>query len=330
MEKNIYIKNIKKNIRIDKFLYNLFKKKISRQNIQKNIYKGKILLNNKKIKKNKKLKNNDKIYFFHKKNNKKNINYIYSNNKLDVKIHYEDNNIIIINKNPGLIVHPGHGNYKNTLINWLKFYINNKSNFNNFNYLYYRYGLLHRLDKNTSGLLMIAKNIKTYNYIKNQFLNKTIKKKYLALIWGTPKKEKDIIKNYIGRNKKNRIKMMVINNNKYGKYSITKYKILKNYKILSLIKCNLKTGRTHQIRVHLKYIGHPIFNDDLYGGNKIPNKYFYRYRTNIKYIYKILPRHALHAYYLRYKDPITKKYKTFISKLPKDMYYTIKYLKKLF
>ncbi|WGH25248.1 MAG: RluA family pseudouridine synthase [Candidatus Shikimatogenerans bostrichidophilus] len=328
MKKNIYIKNkiLSKKIRIDKYLYIFFfKKKISRNKIQIDIYNKNILLNDKTTKKNKILKNNDKITIIYNTNTKD----IHSNNILNIKIHYEDKNIIVINKKPGQVVHPGYGNYNNTLINWLKYYINNQHIYNDFNYTSYRYGLLHRLDKDTSGLLIIAKNIPTFYYIKKQFITKTIKKKYYALIWGIPKNKKDIIKNYIGRNKKNRIKMMVMNNNKkkYGKFSITKYIILKTFKIFSLIKCKLKTGRTHQIRVHFKYIGHPIFNDKLYGGNKIPKQYIKKYKHNINYLFKILPRHALHAYYLSYKDPITKNYKTLISKLPKDMTNGIKYLK---
>lgn len=328
MTKIIYInKGIENKIRIDKFLYNYFKKKISRKKIQIFINKKYILLNNKTIKKNKKLKINDKITIINNLKNIKEDNKKLSNINLNVKIHYEDNNVIVINKKPGQIVHHGYGNYNNTLIDWLKIkYKDIKNELSN-----YRYGLLHRLDKNTSGLLIIAKNIYTFKYINYQFLNQKIKKKYLALIWGIPKKKKSIIKNYIGRNKKKRIKMMVLNDKKYGKYSITKYKILKTFKILSLIKCKLKTGRTYQIRVHLNYIGHPIFNDNLYGGNKITNRYKYinKYKNSIKNLFKILPRHALHAYYLSYKDPISKKYKILISKLPKDITNAIKYLNKI-
>lgn len=263
------------------------------------------------------MKFNDKVY-----NNNK---YIYSNKDLKVNIYYEDKNILIINKQPGQIVHPGHGNYKNTLVNWLKYYYN-KFNYTNNNEFNNRFGLLHRLDKDTSGLLMIAKNILTFNYIKNQFINRTIKKTYIALIWGIPLKNKGIIKNYIGRNKFNRIKMTVVNKNYKGKLSITKYKIIKKFNIFSLIKCKLKTGRTHQIRVHFKNIGHPIFNDKLYGGDKILNKNR-KYYKKIIYLLKILPRQALHAYSLIYKDPETKKNKKIISKLPNDIKIAIKYIK---
>ncbi|MDH3004765.1 MAG: RluA family pseudouridine synthase [Candidatus Shikimatogenerans sp. JK-2022] len=328
MKKIIHI-NKKINIRIDKYLYNyFFKKKISRVKIQKYINKGKILLNKKQIKKNKILKNENKIIIYLIKEKKR--NKIVYNSQLDIKIFYEDTNLIIINKKPGQIVHPGIGNYNNTIINWLKYYFKYKKlKNNNLTYKNYRYGLLHRLDKNTSGLLIIAKNIKSYNFLKLQFLNRTIKKKYIALIWGIPLKHKNIIKNYIGRNKKQRIKMAVMNkqNKKYGKYSITKYKVLKSFKFLSLIKCKIKTGRTHQIRVHFKYIGHPIFNDDLYGGNKI-NKKYVKYKKTIIKLFKILPRQALHAYYLKYKDPSNNKYKTIISQLPFDMQKLINFFKK--
>ncbi|WOX79303.1 RluA family pseudouridine synthase [Candidatus Shikimatogenerans bostrichidophilus] len=335
-KKIIYInkKNFTKNIRIDKFLFNYFKKKnISRQKIQNNIKIGNVLLNNNKIKKNNKLNINDKIIFNYKKNffNKKKKYYILPNKNIKINIHYEDNDILIINKQPGLIVHPGHGNYKNTLINWLKYYYYKKK-INYFNYFNYRLGLLHRLDKNTSGLLIIAKNINSYNYLKLQFLNKKIKKKYIALVWGKPIKKNYIIKNYIGRNIKNRIKMKVYSNKKYGKLAITKYKIIKNYNFLTLIKCITKTGRTHQIRVHFNYIGNPIFNDDIYGGNKILYKFnkFYnklKYTNTINNCFKLLPRQALHAYYLKFKHPITKKKIKFIINIPNDIKNLINYLK---
>ncbi|MDH3004519.1 MAG: RluA family pseudouridine synthase [Candidatus Shikimatogenerans sp. JK-2022] len=333
MKKIILIKkNInKQKIRIDKFLFNNFKNKISRKEIQNYIYNGKILLNYNKIKKNKILKFNDKIILLFKfnKNKKKKI---YSNKNLKVNIFYKDKNFIIINKKSGQIVHPGYGNYNNTLINWLKYYFK-KKNIKQLNYNNYRYGLVHRLDKDTTGLLILAKNLKTYNFIKNEFINKKIIKKYIAIIWGIPKIKKNIIKNYIGRNIKNRIKMMVMNkkNEKYGKYSITKYKVIKTYKIFSLVKCKIETGRTHQIRVHFNYIGHPILNDKLYLNKNIKRKYINNLNNKkILKINKFLNRHALHAYYLKFKDPINKKYKKFKSKLPKDMLKCLKFFKKNF
>ncbi|WGH25807.1 MAG: RluA family pseudouridine synthase [Candidatus Shikimatogenerans bostrichidophilus] len=339
MIKIIYIKNILNNYyRIDKYLYYYFllkKKNISRKKIQDNINNGNVLLNNKVIKKKKHIKINDKIIFIYKKNffKIKKKKYIYKNKNIILNIKYEDNDIIIINKQPGLTVHPGCGNYKNTLINGLKYYISLKK-IKILNYSKYRIGLLHRLDKDTSGLLIVAKNIKSFNILNEQFKKKKIIKKYLALVWGIPKKKKDIIKNYIGRNKKNRIKMTVLKNDiKNGKYSITKYKILKVFNYFSLIECNLKTGRTHQIRVHLKYIGNPIFNDKLYGGNKIKYNYINRlykkkYTNIIKYLFNVLPRQALHSYLLKFNHPITKKKITFISKLPKSFKKVIEYLKK--
>ncbi|WGH24703.1 MAG: RluA family pseudouridine synthase [Candidatus Shikimatogenerans bostrichidophilus] len=326
MHKYIYIKNtINKRIRIDKYLFIYFKKKISRQKIQLYILKKLILLNNKTIKKKYLLKNNDVISYINKIIKLDDHNYIYSNKNLNVDIHYEDDNILIINKKPGQVVHPGHGNYKNTLVNWLKYYYN-KPNISENNEYNNRFGLLHRLDKDTSGLLMVAKNIFTFNYIKDQFVNRTLKKTYLAIIWGTNLKNKNIIKNYIARNKKNRIKMIVVDKKYNGKLSITKYKILKKFKFFSLIKCKLETGRTHQIRVHFKHIGHPILNDKLYGGDKllVKNK---NYNKKIIKLLKILPRQALHASTLIYKDPITKNYKKILTKIPNDIKRAIKYLK---
>ncbi|WGH28217.1 MAG: RluA family pseudouridine synthase [Candidatus Shikimatogenerans bostrichidophilus] len=282
---------------------------------------GNVLLKKKK-KKKKKIKYNDIIYFFYKKNffiKKK--NKIYKNKNIKINIKYEDKDIIIINKKPGLIVHPGCGNYKNTLVNWLKYY--NYKNNNNLNYNEYKYGLLHRLDKDTSGLLIIAKNIKSYNNIKNQFINRTIKKKYLAIVNGIPKKNNYIIKNYIGRNLKNRLKMQIFNNKKYGKLSITKLKIIKKFNNFSIIKCYLITGRTHQIRVHLQYIGNPVLNDLVYkNNNNIKNNIIIN-----NYLNKI-KRQALHSYYIKFKHPKNNKYIKFISNLPKDMNKILNLIKK--
>ncbi|WGH26696.1 MAG: RluA family pseudouridine synthase [Candidatus Shikimatogenerans bostrichidophilus] len=326
IKKLIFIKKKKiKNKRIDKFLFFFLKKKISRKKIQKNIFKKKILLNKKNInKKNKKIKLNDKIVIFIFKKKKKKI---IENKNIKINIIYEDNYLLIINKQPGLVVHPGYGNYNNTLINWLKFYFKKKKK-KKLNYSNYRFGLLHRLDKDTSGLLLIAKTKHSFINIKNQFLNKTIKKKYLTLIWGKPFKKKDVIKNYIGRDLNNRIKMKVYNNKKYGKFSVTKYKIIKNYKFLTLVKCIIKTGRTHQIRVHFNSIGHSIFNDKIYGGNKI--KIFNKKKNKKKILkcFKILPRLALHSYYLKFNHPINNKKIIFSIKLPNDIKNLIKYIKK--
>ncbi|WGH27223.1 MAG: RNA pseudouridine synthase [Candidatus Shikimatogenerans bostrichidophilus] len=172
---------------------------------------------------------------------------------------------------------------------------------------------------------MIAKNIKSYNNIKKQFIERKIKKKYLALVWGKPKKKNDKIINYIGRNLKNRIKMQIFNNKKYGKLSITKYKILKIFNYFTLIICNIKTGRTHQIRVHLNYIGNPIFNDKIYGGNKNIN---FLKNNKINNCFNILKRQALHSFYIKFKHPKTKKKIKFIKKIPKDFSKLINYLKK--
>ncbi|WGH26165.1 MAG: RluA family pseudouridine synthase [Candidatus Shikimatogenerans bostrichidophilus] len=328
----IFVNKIYKNKkRIDKFLFKFFKKKnISRIKIQKNIKKGNVLLNNNKIKKKQYIKINDIITFFYKKNFfKKKKKKIIKNKNIKIKIHYEDDDLLIINKQPGLVVHPGHGNYNNTLLNWLKYYLNKniKLNYNN-----YRLGLLHRLDKYTSGLLIIAKNIKSFNNLKKQFLKKKIIKKYIALVWGKPKKYKNKIKNYIGRNLKNRIKMNVFDNKKYGKLSITNYKILNYFNYFSLIKCKIITGRTHQIRVHLKHIGNPIFNDIIYGGNKIIKNIIFNnsflIKKKINKCFKILSRQALHAYYLKFIHPKKKKIIKFSTNLPNDIKKLLIYIKK--
>ncbi|MDH3003751.1 MAG: RluA family pseudouridine synthase [Candidatus Shikimatogenerans sp. JK-2022] len=318
-KKIIYIKKfkIKDKIRIDKFLYFFFKKKnISRKKIQNNIKLGNVLVNKLKIKKKKKINNNDIIYFFYKKNFfKKKKNKIFKNKNIKIKIIYEDKNLILINKQSGLIVQPGYGNYKNTLINWLKFY-NNNLNIN------YRYGLLHRIDKYTTGLLIIAKNIYSFNYIKKQFIKKKIIKKYIVLVWGKLKKNKFILYDYISKNFKKQIKMKITKNKKYGKLAITKIKIIKKFKYFTLIKCNIITGRTHQIRVQLYNLGYPVFNDILYKKKIIINNIY------IKKCFSLLKRQALHSYFLKFKHPTYKKKIKFIIKIPKDFKKIINFIKK--
>ncbi|WP_185877291.1 RluA family pseudouridine synthase [Blattabacterium cuenoti] len=298
-------------IRLDIFL----KEKLSflsRNQIQILIKVGKILINNNIIKKNnyiiKPLDIIDvNINSYDLKKNK-NLSNEYNDiiaKKININIIYEDDDIILINKPHGLVVHPGCGNETKTLIHGIKYY---------YDYIFsnnvYRGGLVHRLDKDTSGLLIIAKNNISYKFLCKQFLYKTIKREYIALIWGDVSNKKKIIEGFIRRDPNNRKKMINSNINKIGKYSVTHYKILEIFgKYITLVLCNLETGRTHQIRVHFKYLGNPIICDTTYGKDehfikKLPNKYKSFFKNCL---YK-LSRQALHAISISFIHPNGKKY----------------------
>jgi 23S rRNA pseudouridine1911/1915/1917 synthase len=223
----------------------------------------------------------------------------------------------VINKPAGMVVHPGHGNYSGTLINALIYHFENlPKNSSN------RPGLVHRLDKDTSGLLVIAKNDESMFHLSNQFAEKTSKREYVALVWGSVKDDSGKIDNYIGRNPKNRLQNIVLDDDKIenGKRAITNYEVLSRLNYVSLVKCTLETGRTHQIRVHMKHIGHTLFNDERYGGDSIlKGTTFTKYKQFVENCFKLLPRQALHAKTLGFIHPKTGKFMQFDSDLPNDL-----------
>ena len=183
-----------------------------------------------------------------------------------------------------------------------------------------RPGLVHRIDKDTSGLLVVAKNEESLTYLAKQFFDKTTERLYYALVWGNIEEDKGTIEGNIGRSLKNRLQMSVFPNGEYGKPAVTHYKVLERFGYVTLVQCKLETGRTHQIRAHFKYIGHPLFNDERYGGNKIvKGTTFTKYKQFVDNCFKILPRQALHAKTLGFEHPKTKDFMRFESKLPKDM-----------
>ena len=231
---------------------------------------------------------------------------------IPLNIKYEDENIIIINKISGMVTHPAPGNQSGTLVHALLNYTkNNLSSINN-----NRPGIVHRLDKDTSGLIVIAKDNFTHYHLSNQFKNHSISRKYQAIVWGIPKNQK--IEGYIERNKINR-KKMTLNQNKIGKFSQTIVTLKKNFEVCSIVECLLKTGRTHQVRLHMTSINCPIVGDKLYGRKKI-NKFGKNKETFNKFlILKNFQRQALHAYHIGFIHPITKKYLEFESELPKDL-----------
>ena len=234
---------------------------------------------------------------------------------IPINIIYEDDDLLLVNKTPDMVVHPGYANYTGTLLNALTYHLQQTDK---------REGVLpylcHRIDKNTSGILLIAKNELTQQHLARQFFEHTIQRKYIALVWGDFKEDEGTIEGNIGRNPLNRRMMTVFPDGDAGKEAITHYKVIEKFGYVSLIECQLETGRTHQIRTHLKFIGHPVFNDETYGGDIIlKGTTFSKYKQYIDNCFKLLPRHALHAKSLGFIHPTTGKYIFFDSELPDDM-----------
>ena len=298
-------------LRIDKYLMN-FVENATRTKIQAAAKNGSIKVNGVVVKSNYKVKPLDDIRVLFEYPPHENL--LVAEN-IDLDIVYEDDDLVVVNKPAGMVVHPGHGNYSGTLINALIYHFENlPKNSSN------RPGLVHRLDKDTSGLLVIAKNDESMVHLSNQFAEKTSKREYIAMVWGNVKDDIGKIDNYIGRNPKNRLQNIVLDDDKIenGKRAITNYEVLSRLNYVSLVKCNLETGRTHQIRVHMKHIGHTLFNDERYGGDSIlKGTTFTKYKQFVENCFKLLPRQALHAKTLGFTHPKTGKFMQFDSELPK-------------
>jgi len=302
-----------KSLRIDKFLVNRIEN-ASRNKIQSAASAGNILVNNKSVKSNYKVKPNDVISIVMTFPPRE-IELIPQN--IPINIVYEDDDIIIVNKEAGMVVHPGHGNYSGTLVNALAYHLKDLPLFKSGEL---RPGLVHRIDKNTSGILVIAKNEIALNKLAKQFFDRTINRKYIALVWGTFDHTEGTITGNIGRAYKDRKRMDVFPDGDFGKHAITHYKVLREIGYVSVVECKLETGRTHQIRVHFEYINHPVFNDDRYGGNEIiKGTTFTKYKQFVQNCFKTIPRHALHAKSLEFIHPSTGKTMFFDSELPEDM-----------
>lgn len=302
-----------KSLRIDKFLVNKLEK-TSRSRIQAAASAGNIFVNNHSVKPNYKVKPDDSISIVLP-HPPREIEIIPEN--IPIQIDYEDEDLLIVNKEPGMVVHPGYGNYTGTLVNALMYHLKDNPMFSSGEQ---RPGLVHRIDKNTSGLLVVAKNELAMNKLAKQFYDKTSVRTYHAIIWGTPEKDEGTITGNIGRNPGDRKKMFVFEDGETGKPAITHYRILEKFDYVNLVECRLETGRTHQIRVHFQYIKHPLFNDPEYGGDRIlRGTTFTKYRQFVQNCFKILPRQALHAKTLGFIHPTTGKSMLFDSELPQDM-----------
>jgi 23S rRNA pseudouridine1911/1915/1917 synthase len=301
--------------RIDKFLMNRIEG-ATRNKLQQAINTGLILVNNKEVKQNYKVKAFDQII-------------VYSDlspesteivpEKMNLNIVHEDDDILMINKPAGMVVHPGSGNYSGTLLNGVAWYLQNENPSISESVLP-RFGLVHRIDKNTSGLLVLAKKDKAMRQLAKQFYDHTVKRQYVALVWGDLEKDQGTIIAHVGRNLRYRKLFEAYPEGDHGKEAITHYKVLERFNYVTLVQCVLETGRTHQIRVHMKHIGHPLFNDDFYGGDKIvKGTIFSKYKQFVDNCFAICPRQALHAKTLGFIHPETEKEIFFDTELPDDI-----------
>lgn len=299
-------------LRIDKYLM-LMIPNATRNKIQNAATNGDIYVNDVPVKSNYKVKPLDVVRIL--------LAHPPFENRVDpenipLDIVYEDDTLLLINKPPNFVVHPGHGNYTGTLVNALAYHFKNLP-LNSSE----RPGLVHRIDKDTSGLLVIAKTEIAMTHLAKQFEDKTTEREYIALVWGNVKEDEGRIEGNIARHVKDRMQMAVFADPEIGKPAVTHYKVLERFGYVTLISCKLETGRTHQIRVHLKHIGHTLFNDERYGGNLIlKGTTFTKYKQFIDNCFKTLPRQALHAKTLGFIHPTTKEYMRFDTELPQDMH----------
>jgi len=302
-------------IRIDKFLTARIEN-VSRNRIQNAAEAGTIYVNGKTVKSNYRIKPNDLITIllaFPPRDAE-----ILPEN-IPLNIIFEDEDIILINKQAGLVVHPGHGNFDGTLVNALTWH-NTMQTYGEIREPYLFPLLVHRIDKDTTGIMLIAKTEIAQYKLAKQFFDHTIQRRYEALVWGDFKEDEGTITGHIGRHLKDRIQQDVFPEGDHGKHAITHYKVLERFGYVTLVECRLETGRTHQIRAHMKYIGHPLFNDELYGGDRIiKGTIFSKYKAFVMNCFALIPRQSLHARSLGFIHPITNKPIHFDSGLPNDM-----------
>ena len=300
-------------MRIDKFLSNRMLN-ATRSRLQAAADAGNILVNKISVKSSYKVKPGDEISLV--------MDFPRRELKIipediPLNIVYEDDQLLVVNKAAGMVVHPGHGNYSGTLVNALAYHFRELPLFNSDDP---RPGLIHRIDKNTSGLLVIAKTVEAKTKLSLQFFEKTTKRRYVALVWGDLSEDKGTIIGHIGRSPKNRQVFTVFPEEDHGKHAVTHYKVIERLGYVNLVECRLETGRTHQIRVHMKHIGHPLFNDDNYGGDQIlRGTTFTKYKQFVQNCFTMIPRQALHAQMLGFVHPTTGEEMVFESELPEDL-----------
>lgn len=306
-------------LRIDKYL--MYKiENATRTRVQYALEEGNVLVNGKNSKSSYKVRPLDEISVVFP-YPKREIELIPEN--IPLNIVYEDDDLMVVNKPAGMVVHPGNGNYSGTLMNALSYYVGNlpkSSHPGNDPFRELRPGLIHRIDKNTSGLLVIAKNERAMTKLAREFHEKKVHRKYIALAWGDFKEDYGTVDAHVGRDHKDRKKMAVYPEGMHGRNAVTHYKVIERFHYVTLLECRLETGRTHQIRVHMQYLKHPLFNDEVYGGNKIlRGTLTAKYTKFVENCFAILPRQALHAASLGFTHPATGKDMYFESPLPDDM-----------
>lgn len=302
-------------LRIDKYLMNRIEG-ATRNKLQQAINNGLVLVNGKEVRPNYKIKALDEIIVYSDMSPEE-TDIVPEN--LPLNIHYEDDDLMIINKPAGMVVHPGSGNYTGTLLNGVAWYLQQQRPGLTEDSLP-RFGLVHRIDKNTSGLLVLAKNEKAMRHLAKQFYDHTIKRQYMALVWGDMENDKGTIVAHVGRHLRFRKLFEAYPEGDHGKEAITHYEVVERFNYVTLVRCILETGRTHQIRVHMKHIGHPLFSDDFYGGDKIVKGTVYaKYKQFVDNCFAICPRQALHAKTLGFVHPTTGKDMHFDTELPEDI-----------
>jgi 23S rRNA pseudouridine1911/1915/1917 synthase len=298
--------------RVDKFLMDRLPN-VTRNKIQQGIKEGFVKVNGQEIKPNHKVHAGDEILVELPEPPR---DTDVTPEDIEINIVFEDDDLLIVNKEPGMVVHPAYNNWTGTLVNALTYHFQQlptmKDNEG-------RPGLVHRIDKDTSGLLVIAKSEKAMTGLAKQFFDHSIERTYYALVWGVPAQEKGTIDVNLGRSEKDRRVTTAIEDGSRGRTAITHYEVLEDLRYVSLLKLNLETGRTHQIRAHMKYLGHPLFNDETYGGNRVlKGTQFSKYKSFVENGFKIMPRQALHAKSLGFTHPISGEQVNFDSDLPED------------
>ena len=300
-------------LRVDKFLVTRMEN-ASRNRIQQAAEAGCILVNGKPVKSNYRVKPLDVVSIVM---DRPRYECEIIAQDIPLNIVYEDADVLVVNKPAGLVVHPGHGNYSGTLVNALAWHFRDNPEYDVSDP---RLGLVHRIDKDTSGLLVIAKTPEAKTHLGLQFFNKTTKRKYVALVWGAMENDEGRIEGHIGRSTKDRLQMTVYPNGECGKSAVTHYRTIERLGYVSVVECVLETGRTHQIRVHMKHIGHTLFNDERYGGNQIlRGTTFAKYRQFVQNCFETCPRQALHAKTLGFIHPRTGEELFFDTEVPTDM-----------
>ena len=300
-------------MRIDKFIVNQIAN-MTRNKIQKLADQGFVFVNDIPVKSSYKIKPKDVIKIL--KDFPKRDNTLVAQD-IPVTIVYEDDHLVIVDKEPGMVVHPSYGHYTGTLLNALKFHIDKLAECEDDT----RPGLVHRIDKNTSGIIVVAKTPHALVHLQKQFYDRITSRRYRALVWGDFEQDEGTITGNIGRSLRNRKVMDVFpEGDEYGRHAVTHYSVLERFGYVTLVECRLETGRTHQIRAHFKHIGHPLFNDDTYGGDKVlRGTTFSKYKQFVQNCFKIMPRHALHAKSLGFHHPKNDEWMKFDSDLPSDL-----------